>query len=111
MAVNRFGKTQKKHTSITSLLLPVLIFVFVMLIFLGGLNSISQATQNEQLKSTKQAVIRAAVQCYATEGVYPATLDILEQRYGLTLDHEKFVIDYQCFAANIMPDVTVIPRN
>ncbi len=64
----------------------------------------------ESLDLTAQAIRRAAVQCYALEGAYPANLSHLEERYGVQVDESRFFVDYQYVAANLMPDITVLPR-
>ncbi|WP_101908908.1 hypothetical protein [Marasmitruncus massiliensis] len=109
--MNRFAKTKKPHSLLRELALPVVLFVGVLLLFAGGLRSVTAATESEQLKSARQAVTRAVIQCYAVEGVYPPDLAYLEQNYGLQVDRQRYIIDYRCFASNIMPDITVLPNN
>ena len=46
----------------------------------------------------------------AIEGSYPSSLEHLEESYGLTINHDDYVITYECFADNIMPSVVVVPR-
>ncbi|MBP6887358.1 MAG: hypothetical protein KBC20_04780 [Oscillospiraceae bacterium] len=86
-------------------------FVLVFMLFLYGLGSVSRTAEAERIKSLRSAVSRAAVHCYAAEGFYPPTLSYLESAYGLQIDHEKYMIDYRCFASNIMPEITVLPRH
>ena len=64
---------------------------------------------NEQAETAlRQAVIDAAVQCYAVEGKYPESL--LEQDYGVQINHERFIVTYDVFASNQLPDVTVLEK-
>ena len=58
----------------------------------------------------EQAVRKAAVSCYALEGAYPASDADLKQRSGVAVDEERYIIFYEIFASNIMPDVTVLER-
>ena len=51
---------------------------------------------------------RAAVACYAAEGIYPPTLEYLEEHYGVQVDRERYTVVYDVFASNLMPDVTVL---
>lgn len=106
--MNRFAKSRKSHILSKEILLPILGFLVVLFLFLGGLNSVTQTTQKEQFKATKQAIIRAAVHCYAVEGAYPPTLSYLEEQYGLLIDYDKYMVDYSCFASNLMPDITIL---
>lgn len=60
--------------------------------------------------AVKQAVLDSAIQCYAVEGAYPPNLTYLEENYGLLIDHTQYVISYECFASNVLPDVRVLAR-
>lgn len=64
----------------------------------------------EQLDALRRSALRAAVHCYAVEGVYPQSLSELEARYGLTYNKDKYLVDYRAFASNLMPDITVVPK-
>ncbi len=59
--------------------------------------------------AASRAVTRAAVQCYATEGRYPASIDYLVERYGLSVDRARYIVHYDRFAENLMPDIRVLP--
>ena len=65
----------------------------------------------ETLELTARSLRRAAVQCYALEGVYPTSLAYLEEHYGVAVDESRCFVDYQYVAANLMPDITVLPRS
>ena len=58
----------------------------------------------------RDAVLQSAKQCCAIEGSYPASLDYLEQNYGLTINHGDYVVSYEYFAGNVMPSVVVTPK-
>ena len=58
----------------------------------------------------RDAVLQSAKQCCAIEGSYPASLDYLEQHYGLTINHNDYVVSYEYFADNVMPSVVVTPK-
>lgn len=107
---NRFGKAKKKSAAWLSVTLPVLLFAAIVILAYKGMTGVTAATEQERLKSVQTAVMRAAVQYYALEGQYPPSLTVLEERYGVQIDHEKYFVDYQCIAANLMPDITVIER-
>ena len=44
------------------------------------------------------------------EGSYPETYGYLRDNYGLQIDEDRFIVHYEIFASNIMPDITVIER-
>lgn len=58
----------------------------------------------------RDAVLRAAVECYAVEGTYPGSLSYLEEHYGLQINHREYIVAYDAFAGNLMPDVQVLVR-
>ena len=105
---NRFAKSRRSHMLLRGLVLPAVLFAVISVLFVQGIQSVSAAASAEQLKSTRQAITRAAVHCYPGEGAYPPSLEYLEAKYGLRIDREKYLVDYQCFASNIMPDITVL---
>lgn len=107
---NRFGKAKKKAPVWLSTVLPVLLFLAIVVLAYRGMAGVTEKTEQERMHSVQTAVTRAAVQYYALEGQYAPSLTVLEERYGLQIDHEKYLVDYQCIAANLMPDITVIER-
>ena len=56
------------------------------------------------------AALRAAVACYSVEGVYPDNVEYLVEHYGLRYDTETFILQYDAFAENILPDIRVLVR-
>ena len=90
---NRFQK-QTKIKSKIAFLLPIVICLIM-------------AAE----ESTKNAVLKGAVQCYAVEGRYPESLSYLEQHYGVSYDKDKFIVSYEITGSNRMPQVTVIALN
>ena len=55
----------------------------------------------------RQAVRDALVTCYAVEGSYPADVEYLKENYGLAYDGERYIVDCDAFASNVMPEVRV----
>lgn len=92
------------------LIMPVLMMaaVYLLLISAGNVNERQQA---ESLKQMEDTIHKAVLNCYAIEGSYPATIDYVEEHYGLQIDHEKYDVFYEIFAQNIMPEVTVIEKD
>lgn len=85
-----------------------LVFLAVLTLFLGSsLSDMAQKTEAESLHSTEEGVRRAAVHCYAIEGQYPESVVYLEENYGLRIDHDRYIVHYDIFADNIMPEITV----
>ena len=77
----------KRKTKTTRLWLPVVIAVVVLsallLWFFPAVNHLSAGQHEEGRAQLEMALRRATVACYATEGIYPPTLDYLKQHYGI----------------------------
>lgn len=110
MAKNRFQKEKRDLSGLRSILLPVASFAVLFGLFLFGLSSVNSTTQAQQQESLAAAIRRSAVHCYATEGAYPANLSYLKEHYGIRYDEKKYLVDYEVFASNLMPEITVIAR-
>ncbi|MDR0570647.1 MAG: hypothetical protein LBG71_05460 [Clostridiales Family XIII bacterium] len=87
----------------------VALFVIIVAIFAGVASGISERSGNEGVALTYESLRRAAVQCYALEGTYPADFAYLKEHYGVRPDERKYVIYYDYVASNLMPDITVLP--
>lgn len=91
--------------------IPVLIVLLAAVLAVGSvLPQIRRDLREESRTAIRDAVLRAAVECYAVEGTYPDSLDYLERNYGLTVNHRDFIIAYEVFASNLLPDVQVLVR-
>jgi len=73
----------------------------------GNLRADSGEMGREQLEA---ALRRSAAACYAAEGIYPPTLEYLTEHYGVQVEEEKYIVFYEIFASNLMPDITVLER-
>ncbi len=94
-----------ERPKILPLLALIICVPLVMFLFSSTLGS---RTSEEDLTLVEQSIRRAAVQCYALEGSYPPSLDYLTENYGLSVDLDRFMVDYQFVASNLVPDVTVL---
>ena len=107
--MSRYFKQKKEHVLLKDLFLPLASFVLIVALFSFGIQSVSQTAREEQLRFAEQAVRRAAVQCYAVEGRYPASVEYLKENYGLAVDDNRYVIHYQRLGANLLPEIAVFP--
>ena len=89
---------------------PIAVFLMVAALLLGTLPSIAENSRAEQLRIAEDTLRRAVVSCYALEGRYPPDIQYLRQAYGLQLNEEKYIVHYEIFAENIMPEITVLER-
>ena len=84
--------------------------MIVLLCFLSGLSNLSRGHADEDKQRLEDVVRRAAVACYAAEGMYPPNLEYLEEHYGIQVNHSRYVVDYISIAENLMPDITVLEK-
>ena len=87
--------------------LPVLALA-VLLAFSTALSNLDRGQGEEGRRQLEESLRRAAVACYAAEGIYPPTLDYLEARCGVQIDRTRYAVFYEIFAENLMPDITVV---
>ena len=80
-------------------------------VLLACMISLPPATQRsgeKQKQSIEQAIRFAAVQCYALEGAYPASFQYLKDHYGIRCDESRYLVHYEAFGTNLVPDILVI---
>lgn len=88
---------------------PFALTVLALFALAFGAAGLGQRVNAEDLKLAEQSIRRAAVQCYALEGFYPARLEYLQARYGVQVE-DGLIVHYAFIASNLMPDVTVLER-
>ena len=82
----------------------------VLLFFFTGVSNLESSSGQEGRRQLEESIRRTAAACYAAEGIYPPTVEYMEEKYGLQVDEARYVIDYRVFASNLMPDFTVLDR-
>ena len=108
--MNRFTKVPFKTRIFQSLNYSMILFIAIIAAFIYLISTFSNKNAANESDILNDALIRDIIHCYSIEGAYPPSLEYLEEKYGLTYDHERFIVDYQPIANNIMPGVTVIER-
>lgn len=78
------------------------------LLFRTALLRLDDGQGEEGRRQLEESVRRAAVACYAAEGIYPPDLAYLQAHYGLQVDEEHYSVFYDGFAENLMPEITVL---
>ncbi|MBQ9210533.1 MAG: hypothetical protein IJ153_02435 [Clostridia bacterium] len=86
------------------------VFVALIVGFVVLLNSLMSTSGKQETQLVEDAVKNAALTCYAVEGTYPESLDYLREHYKLAYNMERFVVEYDAFASNLMPTITVRER-
>lgn len=91
-------------------ILSITIFLLFISFLYFAVNSAEMGTDEEKYNVLKDALGRSIVQCYAIEGFYPPNVEYLEKNYGLVVDYDKYIISYNVFASNIMPEFDVFSK-
>lgn len=92
------------------LLLVAVILSGLLLWFFPSVEHLRDGQYEEGRAQLEEALRRATVACYATEGIYPPTLDYLMQHYGIQIDKSRYSVFYEVFADNLMPEITVLVK-
>lgn len=100
---------RKKNGILSGILLPVLVVV-ILLCFMSALSNLSDGHADEDKRQLEEVLRRAAVACYAVEGIYPPDVEYLEVHYGIQIDRNRYEVSYESIAANLMPDITVLEK-
>ena len=85
----------------------VVMLAAIVLMILDGLGTTASVSRTEELRMLENNIMRAVVCCYAVEGSYPDSIGYLQENYGVRVDESKFVVHYNIFASNIMPDIDI----
>jgi len=88
-------------------ILTVLLIIIFACYFYYGVENVKKTNEEEKFEILSDAIKKSAVQCYAIEGFYPPNIKYLEDNYGLIVNHDNYVVSYNIFASNIMPDIEV----
>ena len=85
--------------------------VLLMILLLGGawmlITRVGRSSGTAQTDFVTKAVHNAALTCYAVEGAYPTSLEYLRSNYGLAYDQSRYLVRYDAFGSNLMPDISV----
>lgn len=91
------------------------ILYLVLLIVISGwvvfsLSKLQTKLNEEGAIRLEDALQRAAISCYSMEGIYPASLEYLEENYGVYVDKQKYNVFYEVIGENIKPEIKVYQR-
>ena len=89
-------------------LVPILFTLAVMGMIVIGLRQTRESSKSEGFRILQESIHRAVIINYVVEGRYPESIAYIEEKYGIYIDRTKYVVHYNIFASNIMPDITVI---
>ena len=98
-----------KKKRIIGAALPVI--AAILLCFSLAVSRLEQDRRAEEKQLLEDVLRRTAAACYAAEGFYPPDVGYMQQYYGLQYDESRYIVHYEVFASNLMPDITVLDKN
>jgi len=104
----RVFRPKKTAVALKMIAFVAVVIVAVYFVFVG-LGTLSSTQDDKQLEIARDAIMKAAVQCYALESQFPQSLEYLVDHYGLTLDESKFIYHYRVIGSNMVPEIKVFP--
>ena len=99
---------REKRRAVLSLVGGAATVCCALAIFFGAMGNLNADSGEQSRRQLEETLRRAAVACYAAEGIYPPDLTYLEEHYGIQVDETRSTVDYTVFASNLMPDITVL---
>lgn len=92
------------------LYIMVIVILITVLLVLNGISSYDDNFTESEVDRVKETVEKYIIQCYATEGAYPPNIAYLSEHYGLILNEDKYIYEYEPVAENIKPIVQIFIR-
>lgn len=89
-------------------LIKILILISILGLTFNLSKSLYNKTENNKTEELKKTIQTASIECYAVEGMYPPSVEYLEENYGIQIDRNKYNVFYSGFASNMLPDITVV---
>lgn len=104
-------KKEKNSSELFLRIIESCIAVLLIIVLTVSLIRMSGESSHEGREQLESIIVKSVMACYADEGVYPADLQYLENHYGLQINRDKYIVRYESFAENLMPDITVLEKN
>lgn len=102
---------KKRRSGYLEIVLVVIFFAVIIIWFSVGFANISSSTSKENLNEATQSVKKAVTLCYSIEGSFPPNIQYLKDNYNLVINEDKYIVHYNVFASNVMPEVVLFSRN
>lgn len=93
------------------LIFSLALFACIIAAVVFSASAAGKSSSQEGLAAVRQSLTRAVVECYALEGAYPPSLEYIEEYYGITVNEAKYFVNYSLAGENMMPTITVLPKD
>ena len=84
--------------------------IALLAVVLLAIDRISGMQQREEAAMVRDAIHEAALTCYAVEGMYSDSVEYLREHYHLAYNEERFLVTFDAFASNKIPNIYVTER-
>ena len=84
----------------------VLLVAVAIALLVWAIGAFQHAAREQSAASIRSTILASAAQCYAIEG----SISHLEDVYGLAVNRNDYTVNYEWFADNVPPTVTVVAR-
>lgn len=84
-----------------------ILLVIVAVAVIVAISASRSVAREQAVASVRSSIVAAAVQCCAVEGSYPSSLAHLEEVYGVVINHNDYVVNYEWLGDNVPPSVVV----
>lgn len=92
-------------------LFSVVLFILVALWLVISVRNAGNAAEKSRSDSLYRTVMHSVSLCYSIEGEYPPDLGYLEENYGVKIAHDRYIVHYEYFGANIRPTITIVEKS
>ena len=93
-----------------SFLIPIFV-ILLLFFFLFSFSNLKRGNNEETKKQLEKTIKQSVVTCYAMEGIYPPDLDYIKEHYGVRFDEKHYIVIYDAYGENMMPDITILEKN
>jgi len=98
------------HALFSSLAPLIFSFVIIAGLFVG-LDQAEESSRAEGVRLLEETILRVAIHSYAVNGHFPESIAYITENYNVYIDRTRFVVHYQVFASNLLPDIRVFELN
>ena len=90
---------------------PIIFTMLVIVALLIGFRQADESSRAESIRLLEETILRVAVHSYAVNGHFPESIAYITENYNVYIDKTRFVVHYEVFAANLLPDIRVFELN
>ena len=103
-------KSMKRFFKYSITLLLLALIACALLLFSRGISNLENGKEKEDKRQLEEIITRAVVSCYSIEGAYPNSVEYVIEHYGIQYNKDDYIIQYEFYASNLMPEITVLER-